>query len=145
MIERHDSVMVRVVVRLLASVVQIYALYVIFHGHYSPGGGFQGGVVLASSYILVGLGLGMHELRRHVSEHVLAVLSAVGVLIYATVGALSFLEGGAFLDYAALGFLPGDVAARRSLGILLVEIGVAITVTSVILLIYMRLADIEES
>ena len=143
--ERHDSVMVRVVVRLLASVVQIYALYVIFHGHYSPGGGFQGGVVLAASYILIGLGLGMHELQRHVSEHVLAVLSAAGVAFYALVGALSFLEGGAFLDYAALTFLSDDIASRRSLGILLVEIGVAVTVASVILLIFMRLAGAEEA
>jgi multicomponent Na+:H+ antiporter subunit B len=138
---RHETVMVRTVVRLLAPLVQLYALYVIFHGHYSPGGGFQGGVVLAASYILIGLGLGRDELERHVTEYQLAVLSGVGVLIFAGIGALSFFAGAEYLDYGALSYLAEEVPVRRAFGILLIEIGVAITVASVIVLIFMRLID----
>ena len=43
MIRREDSVIVHVVTRVMVPLIQIFALYVIFHGHYSPGGGFQGG------------------------------------------------------------------------------------------------------
>jgi multicomponent Na+:H+ antiporter subunit B len=143
--ERHETVMVRTLVRLLAPLVQLYALYVIFHGHYSPGGGFQGGVVLAASYVLIGLGLGRDELERRLSEHRLAILSGVGVLIFAGVGAISLLRGAEYLDYAALAWLGEEVAVRRAMGILLVEIGVAITVASVIVLIFLRLLDREEA
>jgi multicomponent Na+:H+ antiporter subunit B len=141
---RHETVMVRTVVRLLAPLVQLYALYVIFHGHYSPGGGFQGGVVLAASYILIGLGLGRDELERRVTEYQLAVLSGVGVLVFAGLGAVSLLAGAEYLDYSALSFLGEEVPVRRAFGILLIEIGVAITVASVIVLIFMRLIDREE-
>lgn len=141
----HESVTVQTVVRLLAPVLQIYALYVIFHGHYSPGGGFQGGVVLAASYILTGLAFGRDAVARHVGEHALAVLAGAGVFVYALVGVFSFASGKVFLDYSALGFTSDDVATRRSFGILFVELGVALTVGAVILLIYLRLADREEA
>jgi multicomponent Na+:H+ antiporter subunit B len=137
----HETVMVRGVVRLLTPLIQLYALYVIFHGHYSPGGGFQGGVVLAGSYILIGLGLGLEELERRVSEHTLAVMSGVGVAIFGLVGLISLLSGSEYLDYAALGWLADEVPMRRAYGILLVEIGVALTVAAGILLIFMRLVD----
>jgi multicomponent Na+:H+ antiporter subunit B len=137
----HETVMVQVVVRILAPLVQLYALYVIFHGHYSPGGGFQGGVVLASGYILVGLGLGRAELERRMSEHRLVVLSGVGVAIFGLVGVVPLLLGADLLDYASLTFLGAEVATRRGFGILIVEIGVALTVMSAIVLIYLRLAD----
>lgn len=141
----HQTIMIRTTVRLLVPLAQIYALYVVFHGHYSPGGGFQGGTVLAASYILIALGLGSEELERRFSEHSLAVLAALGVAIFAGTGALSFAYGANFLDYGALEFLSDKIPYRRSLGILLVEIGVAVTVASGLLLIFLRLADREEA
>lgn len=142
----HQTVMIRTTVRLLVPVAQLYALYVIFHGHYSPGGGFQGGTVLAATYILIALALGSEELERRFSEHTLAIMAGIGVAIFAGVGALSFTVGGAaFLDYGVLEFLGDQPPYRRSIGILLVEIGVAVTVAAGLLLIFMRLADREEA
>lgn len=140
----HQTVVIRTVVRLLVPLVQLYALYVIFHGHYSPGGGFQGGVIIAASFILIGLALGEGELRRRVDEATLVRLAGAGVAIFALVGALSLLYGANFLDYGALAFLSEDVPTRRSLGILLVEVGVALTVASGLLLIFMRLLDRDD-
>ena len=42
-------------VRLLVPVIQLFAFYVLAHGHVSPGGGFQGGVIMGASFILVAL------------------------------------------------------------------------------------------
>ena len=39
--------------RLLSPYIFIFGMYVIFHGHYSPGGGFQGGALLAASILLM--------------------------------------------------------------------------------------------
>ncbi len=138
---RHDSVIVRTGVRLLAPLVQLFGLYVIFHGHYSPGGGFQGGVIIAASYILIGLGLGRDRLEEMVSEETLIKLAGLGVLVYAGVGAWSLFYGADYLDYGAITALDDRADMRRSLGILLVELGVAITVSSVLVLMFLRLTD----
>ncbi len=140
----HPTSMLRIVVRILAPLLQLYGLYVLFHGHYSPGGGFQAGVILASSYVLIGLGLGRDALERRVSERTLAVAAAAGVAVFVVVAAAPVAFGGAVLDYGAIAALSEDVAGRRSAGILLVEAGVAVTVAAVIVLMFMRLADPEE-
>jgi multicomponent Na+:H+ antiporter subunit B len=138
MIERHESVIVTTFVRALVPLAQLFGLYVLIHGHESPGGGFQAGVILAASYITLGLGLGREALERQVNEPRWVALAAGGVLLYAAVGAAG-LAGAGFLDYAALPVPLGAVRARW-LGILLIETGVAITVAATLVVIFCRLA-----
>ena len=52
MIERDNSVVVTTFVRFLVPTAQLFGLYVLAHGHESPGGGFQAGVILAAAYVL---------------------------------------------------------------------------------------------
>jgi multicomponent Na+:H+ antiporter subunit B len=140
MIQGHDSVVVRTTVRLLMPWIQIFALYVLFHGHGSPGGGFQGGVIMAAAYILVGLGLGREELDRLISEAGILRWAAVGVLAYLTIGIAALAGAGSLLDYAALP-VPGLPAVRlRYLGILAIEAGVFVAVAAALVLIFLRLA-----
>ena len=93
------------------------------HGHSSPGGGFQGGVILASSFILMAVGIDLAEVKRRFPPLVLATFTSIGVLLYATIGMLSLVLGGNFLDY---GVIP--IPDARSVGMLGIEIGVGITV-----------------
>lgn len=144
MIREHDSVIVRTLVRALVPFIQLFALYVLFHGHDSPGGGFQGGVILAAAYILIALALGRAELDRRVREGAVLVLGAVGVLIFALTAAVGPLLGGALLDYAVLPFPGVHGAEVRALGILIIEIGVAIGVAGALTLIFCRLAKAGE-
>lgn len=142
MIERHDSVVVQTFVGLVTPLVQLFALYVLFFGHDSPGGGFQGGVILAASYVLLALAFGREALRRRVDERVCLALAAGGVLLYLGTGVASMLFGGNFLDYAALPL--GESPARaRYFGILLVEMGVGLGVAATLVLLFCRLADRE--
>lgn len=144
MIRESDSVIVRTLVRALVPPIQLFALYVVIHGHGSPGGGFQGGVILAAAYILIALALGREELDRRVREGVMLVLSSMGVLIFALTGALGLLWGGVLLNYEVLPF-PGVVgSAARALGILVIEIGVAIAVAGALTVIFCRLAKAAE-
>jgi multicomponent Na+:H+ antiporter subunit B len=138
MIERHESVIVTTFVRVLVPLAQLFGLYVLIHGHESPGGGFQAGVILAASYVTLALGLGRDALERHVDEPWWVALAAAGVLLYAGVGAAS-LAGSTFLDYAALPVGLDPVRARW-LGILLIETGVALTVMATLVVIFCRLA-----
>ncbi len=128
--------------RLLFPPIQLFGLYVLCHGHYSPGGGFQAGVTLGASFIMLAIGFDLTSATTRLSENLFRRFMAWGVLLYAGVGVLCLLLGGPFLDYAALGvLLPLEPEALRSHGILLVECGVTMTVGSVIFGIYTNLVS----
>ena len=135
--------------RLMVPPIQLFALYVVAHGHHSPGGGFQGGVIFGASLILLALSYNMREVLNRINESMLIVLSCVGVLIFAGAGILSLALGANFLDYSAwhpLMMMKEEVGrvAARSLGMLIVEIGVAFTVTCIMFSIYFDLAARSE-
>ena len=130
-------VVLRVVAKFLIPVILLFALYVQFHGEYSPGGGFQAGVIFASGLILYALIFGLDNAMAVVPPGLLTVLAATGVLIYAGVGVDTMLQGGNFLDYDKLAKIP---TSGQHLGIFLVELGVGVTVASVMLLLYYAFA-----
>ena len=124
--------------RLLVPFVLLFAAYVVAHGHGGPGGGFQGGVLLAAGLILVKLVRGRPG-RWDIGTRTALSLGCVGVALFALIGLASLPFGGAFLDYAAPGWLA-DPVATRVLGTLGIEIGVALTVMGVILVVFDALA-----
>lgn len=132
MIITYEDIIIKTLTRVLAPFLQLYALYVIAHGHYSPGGGFQGGVILAASFILMVISFGLDTARRRLSEKVDIVFLCLGLLIYSGTGALCLALGGNFLDYRELTkILPVTIAKARALGILFVETGVGFGVMAV--------------
>jgi multicomponent Na+:H+ antiporter subunit B len=128
-----ESLMFRTLLRPLTACLRLFALYVLVHGHDSPGGGFQAGVVFGASFLLPRLidGHGPEQLPLRGA----LALSAGGVLIYALVGSASFLFSTTFLDYGALP-LPMEAASRRALGILAIETGVAAAVAGVVVVLF---------
>jgi len=126
-------VVLRVIAKLFFPLILLFALYVLFHGDYGPGGGFQAGVIFATGFILYALAYGLGNAQRVIPHQWLLVMAAVGVLIYAAVGFESMLLGGKFLEYRVL---ADDPVTGQHLGIMLIELGVGITVTAVILIIY---------
>ena len=127
MIRPHDSLIVQSLGRFLIPVTQIFGFYVLFFGQYGPGGGFVGGVILGTSMIFSVLAFGHDASRSRLARKVLHG-DGVGMLIYAGVGGLCMIGGGEFLNFADLE-IPGlETAARRSLGIVLTQLGVAVDV-----------------
>lgn len=127
----------RVTAQLLVPFILLFGFYVIMHGELGPGGGFQGGVILASAYILYALVHGTSAGQRAFSPRLSDALSGVGVLVYAGVGVAALLLGGEYLDYGT--FNRADPPAGRALGILLVELGVGITVSAVMVTLFNEL------
>ena len=140
MIRPYNSVMLDVLLKPLVAVIQLFALYVLMHGHYSPGGGFQAGVLFACSMILPILVRGERESLLVLSPKGSIILAAIGVMIYASVGIAAVFFGGAVLDYAMLP-LAQEPAARRSLGILLIEVGVTLGVAGAVMSIFYALYE----
>ncbi|MBN2808572.1 MAG: Na(+)/H(+) antiporter subunit B [Deltaproteobacteria bacterium] len=125
----YENLIVKTICRIMIPFIQIYALYVIAHGHYSPGGGFQGGVILAAALALIFLAYGQEPVVRRLTPNLALSLCGIGVFIYAGTGLLCLLSGGNFLDYARLAPILGVAIPRaRSLGIFGVEIGVGLAV-----------------
>ncbi len=132
----HDLI-IQTVSRFLVPFIQLFALYVIAHGHHSPGGGFQGGVILGASMIVLAISFNLREAMKRFGEKIDGLMSALGVFIYSGIGMLCIILGGWFLDYSALAkILPVDEIRARSDGILGVEIGVGIAVMAVMICIY---------
>jgi multicomponent Na+:H+ antiporter subunit B len=141
MIQRpYDSLVVRTTCRWIMPFVQVFALYVLFHGHESPGGGFQGGAILGASIILLRFTEARALGSRYLQGSLGLRLGAAGVLVYGVVGLVPILFGGNFLDYGALPVPGTSRAETRALGILGVETGVALAVTGIMVSIFDDLA-----
>ena len=127
----------------LVPFIQIFALYVITHGHYGPGGGFQGGVILAASMMLLRLSLGEEDEHRRFSPTLARVVAAIGMLIYAVTGLLPLVWGGNFLDYGYLPIAGLSPAELRYHGILIVETGVGLVVWGTLVILFDHLLGRE--
>jgi multicomponent Na+:H+ antiporter subunit B len=128
-------------VRLIVPVIQIFAFYVLAHGHVSPGGGFQGGVAMGASFILVALAWDLKTALSRFSLERCFQVATLGIVIYAGIGLISMFLGGEFLDYAHLAkVLPVSPEMARYHAMLGVEIGVGLTVTAIIFALYASLS-----
>jgi len=130
----------RVVGRLLVPFIVLFGLYVQFHGEYGPGGGFQAGAIIAAGMILYALLEGEEQALRVLPRWALTGLVAGGALLYGVVGVAGMLLGGSFLDYSVL---ATDPIKGQQIGILLIEAGVGITVTGVLLSVFHAFAARE--
>src|SRR4030067_1529012 len=86
MIAFFEDVIIQTVCRILTPFIQLYGLYVIAHGHHSPGGGFQGGVILGASFILLCLAYDIKEVKKRMSEQWNLLFCSMGVIIYSGIG-----------------------------------------------------------
>jgi multicomponent Na+:H+ antiporter subunit B len=131
----EDNPITTLISSIVAPFIMLFSLYVIFHGHYSPGGGFQGGTLLAASIILIRIALGSEMGQMQFPSRFGTPLGSLGVLIYFGTGLTAVFFGGRFLDYS---YLPvaASAAMRRSWGILFVEIGVGLAVTAILVAIF---------
>ena len=129
----REHTVLRLVAQLIIPPILIFALYVQFHGDYSPGGGFQAGVILASAIILYGLIFGVEAARAAIPPTALRICASLGVLIYGGTGVATMLAGGNFLDYDKLAH---DPVHGQHYGLLIVEFGVGLTVASIMIAIF---------
>lgn len=140
-VEAEPDLIVTNTVRLIVPVIQIFAFYVLAHGHVSPGGGFQGGVVMGASFILVALAWDLEVALARFSAEKCILVAALGIVLYGGIGFLSMLLGGEFLDYAELEkVLPVSREMARYHAMLGVEIGVGFTVTAIMFALYANLS-----
>ena len=73
---------VRTVANQLIVFILIFGLYVIAHGHITPGGGFQGGAVIVSGVVMLLVAFSSQELKKSLRERVLSIMESSGAIIF---------------------------------------------------------------
>ena len=131
------NLILRAVSKFLIPLIILFGLYVQFHGDFGPGGGFQAGAIFSAAFILYALVFGLDAAEKIIPPNIVRLLTGLGVVLYAGVGVVSLMLGGNYLEYGVLG---STQIAGQHLGILLVELGVGITVSSVMLVIFFAFA-----
>ena len=93
----HKTEILDVVSRKLSPFILLFGCYLIAYGHLSPGGGFQGGVVLASGIILLILGKDVKSIQQFFPFKAVSFVEVCGFLGFLAVGLLGLLVSGHFL------------------------------------------------
>jgi multicomponent Na+:H+ antiporter subunit B len=132
------DLVLRVVAKIFIPLMLLFALYVQFHGELGPGGGFQAGVIIAAAVIFYAIVFGLPAACALLPMPVVEAMMALGVLVYGGVGVAGLLLGGNYLDYFVLSHDPVHGQER---GIFWIEVGVAITVSGVMLKVFYMFAS----
>ncbi len=138
------DLIIRVISRFMIPFIQVYGAYIVLYGHLSPGGGFAGGTVIASSIILYILAYGLLSEEKRIPEHFTRVVESAGALFYVFVGLLGVLLGTRFLGNSVAGF-PLGIPGRLSSGgtIFLLTFAIGMKVASTMITLFSHLIDEE--
>ena len=124
----------------------LFGLYVIFHGHYSPGGGFQGGTMLAASVLLTRIALDKKLHKFHFNKSMGIPLGAVGLLIFFGIGLVTMVLGGTLsgLSFSANCRGCNSCKSKISWEHWSIEVGVGLAVMAVLISIYDNLIEDDD-
>jgi len=95
------SLIVKTVTRLTVGLILLYGIYILSHGHISPGGGFAGGVIIALSFINIMLAFGKEAALKRLSKPAAAFFESFGAIAFLAIATLGFMGGYFFLNFFA--------------------------------------------
>ncbi|SDZ81109.1 multisubunit sodium/proton antiporter, MrpB subunit (TC 2.A.63.1) [Haloplanus vescus] len=122
-----ESTIIMTTVRVIAPFVLTLGLFVMFHGASSAGGGFQGGVIAATTVVMLGFAYGIEPIAAYLRNEQLAALVLGGLGTFLLVGFGSYAFGGTFLEFT---LYPIHHGSKYSIE--LVELGIGVVVSGVI-------------
>ncbi len=109
--ERGMSVIVKTVTRLTVGLIFLYGIYIILHGHLTPGGGFAGGVIIALSFINLNLAFGGKISAKVFSKGSTGVVEALGAVMFLALAFLGLQYGGFFDNFLHPDGEPGQLVS----------------------------------
>jgi multicomponent Na+:H+ antiporter subunit B len=125
-------------VRVVMPFVFTFGLFVMFHGADSSGGGFQGGVIVGTVVLMLGIAFGIDATRDWIGTRVPIALVGVGMLAFLFTGFGSVLLGGDFLEYELYYQLGAPHAIKY--GIEFVELGIGVIVAGIVTGLFFAIA-----
>ena len=137
------SIIVKKVTQLMAGLIFIYGIYIILHGHLTPGGGFAGGAILAGAFILLILAFGSSALKLKQEVVGSSNTESLGILMVVVLALMALLLGSKVFFF---NYLPrGEAGELLSAGVIpLYNIFIGIEVAGAILTIFLALVIFKE-
>jgi len=134
---------VKKVTQLVVGLIFLYGIYIITHGHLTPGGGFAGGAVIAGAFILLVLAYGSDVLKLRKREEGSSVVESTGILIFLALAIAALFIGTRifFANYLPKGIIGKLVSAGT---IPLYNIAVGIEVAAALFTIFLALVIYKE-
>jgi multicomponent Na+:H+ antiporter subunit B len=126
--------------RLLMPLLLVFAVFLLFRGHNQPGGGFVGGLVVASSFVLYSIAFGVGAARRALLVAP-STLLGVGLLVALVSGLPATFAGRPFMTAVWMELRVGAEAIAVGTP-LLFDVGVFLAVIGVVLTIVLTLAEV---
>jgi len=140
-----EDQIVRITSRLVTPFIQIYGIYVILHGHLTPGGGFSGGAIFGASLVLIALSFNLEAGVKQISHQTASVIESGGALGFTVTGLIAIALGGNYLANSAAGFPLGEAGQFFSSGaIMVITVFVGIKVASTITTLFYNIIEKEE-
>ena len=134
------TVIIKTTARILVPFIQLFGLYVIVHGPVSPGGGFQGGVIVGASLILLALSYDLASAEARAGHALRIAMDSAGSLLFAGIGLLSLLAGGVFMEFGVIP-LPMPPARVRGLMILFIGMAIGVHIMAMVSSLFLHMAD----
>lgn len=117
----------RVSMQLMVAIMIVFGVYIAAHGQLTPGGGFQGGVILASAPLVVYLSGDAETFERIVSSPLIKLAESGGAAGYAIIGAVALLFGAHFLTNIIPLGMTGDLFSSETIAVISATVGVEVT------------------
>lgn len=131
---REASDALRVLGLVLVGPLVMLGVYIVAHGHITPGGGFQGGIILAAALILVSLAGRYPAMRRVRPIPLVELADAGGAAGYALIGLGGLIAGAEFLyNFLPLGE-PGTLLSAGMIPLLNISVGLEVAGAFVLLI-----------
>ena len=130
------TLIVKTITRLTVGLILLFGIYIVGHGHISPGGGFAGGVIIALSFIHITLAFGKEVALRKLSQSVASFFESLGAIIFITLAVLGIGSGYFFLNF----LLKGEPFKLFSSGIIpLCNVAISFKVGAGLFIIFIML------
>jgi multicomponent Na+:H+ antiporter subunit B len=98
-LEPGMTLIVKTITRLTVGLILLYGVYIVLHGHLTPGGGFAGGVIIALSFIHLMLAFGREVALKKISEARASVIENLGAVMFLSIAVLGFSGGYFFFNF----------------------------------------------
>ncbi|WHH58775.1 MnhB domain-containing protein [Petroclostridium sp. X23] len=124
------NIILKEVGKVVIPFIQVFALYVIFHGHLSPGGGFAGGTIFGASLIVYRIVYGKNKAQQKISYGKLMKYMCISLIFYGVLKGYSFITGGSHIEVfqVPLG-TPGHILSAGYLLPLNIAVGIVVSMT----------------
>ncbi len=120
------TTIVKTVARFVIGIIVIFGAYIVLYGHVTPGGGFAGGVILASAYVLLTLAFGKEMGLSKMSNTWASILDNSGALAFAIIALLGYTGGNFFFNFLGKGE-PFQLFSAGTIPLSNIAIGVKVT------------------